>query len=73
VLDPNHVLMCCPNCHAWPMAANFIGSKWASQPQEIDFRCAMCGHVESVAIASTGELTAISSDRRSGYATRGHK
>ena len=47
MVDPDHVLMACPHCHAWPMAASLPKSRWTGS-NEVSFRCARCGHQETV-------------------------
>lgn len=64
MVSPDHVLRDCPNCHAWPMPANFIRSSWAGQLPQIEFRCAKCGHEETAEVESTGEMKAIKKRRR---------
>jgi hypothetical protein len=51
-----HVLVACPQCHAWPMAASGSKFKWSHQ-SEMMFRCPRCGHHEIFNI-SRARLTA---------------
>jgi DNA-directed RNA polymerase subunit RPC12/RpoP len=43
VAKSDRLLVACPQCHAWPMAAGRAPSRW---PSEIIFRCPQCGHRE---------------------------
>ena len=47
MVDPDHVLVACPRCHAWPMSASLPKSRWAG-PNEVSFRCARCGQQETI-------------------------
>jgi hypothetical protein len=40
-LAADAVLISCPKCHAWPMAANIVKPSWASRPT-MQFTCAKC-------------------------------
>jgi hypothetical protein len=45
MFTPDHLLVACPQCHAWPMAAS--GSKYKWSPHSgLMFRCPRCGHHE---------------------------
>jgi hypothetical protein len=40
--ESDRLLVACPQCHAWPMAASGQ-PKW-HHPREMIFRCPRCGH-----------------------------
>jgi hypothetical protein len=40
--ESDRLLVACPQCHAWPMAAS--GQPRWPYPREMIFRCAHCGH-----------------------------
>jgi transposase-like protein len=40
-LAADAVLIACPKCQAWPMAANIVKLSWASRPT-MQFTCAKC-------------------------------
>jgi hypothetical protein len=40
-LAADAVLIACPKCHAWPMAANIVKPSWASRPT-MQLTCAKC-------------------------------
>jgi hypothetical protein len=44
------LLVACPQCHAWPMAASGSKSKWSYQ-SDMMFRCPRCCHQETFNIA----------------------
>jgi transposase-like protein len=46
MLETNTLLVKCPHCGAWPMAANL--PKPASAHREQRLRCAKCHHQQSV-------------------------
>ncbi|MBV9249173.1 MAG: hypothetical protein JO227_08030 [Acetobacteraceae bacterium] len=58
MVDPEHVLIACPRCHAWPMSASLPKSRW-SGPNEVSFRCARCGHQETVSTRKTSEAAQV--------------
>jgi DNA-directed RNA polymerase subunit RPC12/RpoP len=45
VAKSDRLLVACPQCHAWPMAAGRAPSRWQN-PSETIFRCPQCGHRE---------------------------
>jgi hypothetical protein len=45
MIDTDTLLVNCPRCGAWPMAANFSSSSDLAQPG-LMFRCARCRHNE---------------------------
>jgi hypothetical protein len=71
VLDPGHFLISCPECGAWPMAAN-VRSAWRSPPREVTFVCGPCGCQEAAAVSVSGQLVKIThlSERRAPHHPR---
>jgi RNase P subunit RPR2 len=49
--ESNHLLVACPQCHAWPMAASRLRVKWTFA-KEMMFRCARCGHQATFNVTS---------------------
>jgi predicted RNA-binding Zn-ribbon protein involved in translation (DUF1610 family) len=41
------LLVTCPQCGAWPMAAKGYSDGWATR-REMPFRCPDCGHQETL-------------------------
>lgn len=56
MLDPGHFLISCPECDAWPMAANVRNAGLIS-PKEVVFVCSNCGFREAAIISASGQLT----------------
>jgi hypothetical protein len=59
------LLVACPQCHAWPMAAN--GKQFF--PRAMTFRCARCGHQaisEDTLAAPRGRAASASFSGRAG-------
>jgi hypothetical protein len=55
MLDPTRLLISCPECNAWPMAAN-VRATWRASPSEVTFSCASCGLQEAAAVSASGQL-----------------
>jgi DNA-directed RNA polymerase subunit M/transcription elongation factor TFIIS len=61
-MKPDHLLVACPKCHAWPMAVHAGKMRWASESPKVRFTCAKCGYQEEErltgALRETRELAA---------------
>jgi hypothetical protein len=57
MLEVDRLLVACPRCLAWPMSANVAAPNWTG-PGGIRFRCASCGHQETVPLPSSQPVEA---------------
>jgi hypothetical protein len=62
MIDTDTLLVKCPQCGAWPMAANFFSGPNLAQPV-LRFRCARCRHDEGGRLRRAGIVQRPSGNR----------